>query len=126
MDASDYTLLGISPQEPVHRPHQSTLCPDLVICATFRCYEVPVAGGHEDIDDRPLPGGVEIETKCSWAAREKIGEVTDLLVGDGVEDFRHRGVVAAPRIVLIFAQRLHEVVLTLAGEPWDILGAGKI
>jgi hypothetical protein len=62
----------------------------------------------------------------SWEARQKIGEIAELLIADRVEHFRHRWVVAASRIVLVLAQRFHEIVLTLSSQPRYLLGAGKI
>ena len=59
----------------------------------------------------------------SWEACQKIGEIEELLIADRVEHFRHRWVIAASRIALIRAQRLHEVVLTLASQPRHLLGA---
>src|SRR6266850_4708137 len=57
----------------------------------------------------------------STETREKIGEIADLLVADRVKHIRHRGIVAAARVVFVFAQRLHEVVLALAGKTGNIL-----
>src|SRR5215475_16190966 len=57
---------------------------------------------------------------------QKVGEIKDLLVIDRVEDISHRGVVAATRVVLVFPQCFHEVVLALAGEARNILFAGII
>src|SRR6516165_2214555 len=62
----------------------------------------------------------------SWEARQKIGEIEELLVADRVEYLCHGWVIAASRIVLVLAQRFHEIVLTLASQPWHLLGTGKI
>jgi hypothetical protein len=81
----------------------------------------------------PLPYGFYSSKRCpgvlpirSWEARQKIGEIEELLVADPVEYIPHRCVVAASRIVLVRTQRLHEVVLTLASQPRHLLGTGKI
>jgi hypothetical protein len=47
--------------------------------------------------------------------RQEVGQIEDLLVADQVQHIRHRGVVAAARVVLVFAPRLDEIVLALAG-----------
>ena len=57
----------------------------------------------------------------SAETRQKIGQIEDLLVTDQVKNIRHRGIVAAARVVLVFPQRLHEVVLALAGKTGNIL-----
>jgi hypothetical protein len=62
----------------------------------------------------------------SLEARQKIGEIEELLVADRVEHITHRCVVAASHIVLVRTQRFHEVVLTLASQPRHLLGTGKI
>jgi hypothetical protein len=62
----------------------------------------------------------------SAETREKIGEIEDLLVADQVEYIRHRGIVAAARVVLVFPQRLHEVILALAGKAGHVLLTGII
>src|SRR5215467_5918181 len=59
--------------------------------------------------------------RFSAETREKISEIEDLLVADRVEYIRHRGIVAAARVVLVFPQRLREVVLTLAGKAGHVL-----
>src|SRR5262245_13414405 len=64
--------------------------------------------------------------RFSAETREKIGEIEDLLVADRVEYIRHRGIVAAARIVLVFPQRLHEVILALAGKAGHVLLTGII
>lgn len=63
-----------------------------------------------------------IETGTS----QKVGEIEDLPVADQVKNIRHRGIVAAARVVLVFPQRLDEVVLALAGEAGNILFTGII
>src|ERR671918_7380 len=45
-----------------------------------------------------------------------MGEIENIGVADGLHDIRHRRVVAASRIALVLAQRLHEVVLALAAK----------
>ncbi len=45
---------------------------------------------------------------------EKMGEIENVGVGHRIHHVRHRGVVAAPLIALVLAQRLHEVILALA------------
>src|SRR5713226_1396225 len=57
---------------------------------------------------------------------QKVSQVEDLLVADQVKNIRHRGVVAAARVVLVFPQRLDEVVLALAGQAWNVLFSGII
>jgi len=57
--------------------------------------------------------------------RQKIGEIEELLIAALVEHFRHRWIVAASRIVLVLAQCLHEVALTVASQPRYLLGTGK-
>ena len=49
-----------------------------------------------------------------------------MLVADRVKYVRHRGVIAAARVVFVFAQRLDEVVLALAGQAWNVLITGII
>ena len=61
----------------------------------------------------------------SLEAREKIGEIEELLVADGVEYLCHGWVIAASRIVLVLTQCLHEVALTLASQLRYLLGTGK-
>src|SRR5712691_3087571 len=68
----------------------------------------------------------EVPGRGSWEAREQIGEIAELLVVERVEHIRHRRVVGAARIVLVLTQRLHQVVLTLAGQPRHLLCTGKI
>ena len=58
--------------------------------------------------------------------REEVSEVGNLLIADRIEHIRHRGVVAAARVVLVFAHGFDEVVFALAGEPGNVLFAGKI
>src|SRR5262249_20601241 len=82
--------------------------------------------GEDSWHARTDPGTEKIALVGSWEAGEKIGQITNLLVADRVEYLWHGGVVGAARIVLVFAQRLHEVVLTLTGQPRHILFAGKI
>src|SRR5215813_3068770 len=62
----------------------------------------------------------------SLEARQKIGEIEELLIAERVEHIPHRCVVAAPRIALILTQRFHEVILTLASQPRHLLGTGEI
>src|SRR5262249_3468729 len=64
--------------------------------------------------------------RFSAETREKIGEIEDLLVADRVEYIRHCGIVAAARVVLVFPQRLHEVILALAGKAGHVLLTGII
>src|SRR5262245_17229620 len=62
----------------------------------------------------------------STEARDVIGEVQNLLVVDGCQDFGHGGIVTAANIVFVFAQRLHEVILTLAGDARNIIASRQI
>src|SRR5262249_12788938 len=55
-----------------------------------------------------------------------MGEIKDVGVGYWIHHISHRGVVAASCIALVLAQRLHEVVLALAGQAWNVLYPGKI
>src|SRR5262245_54801334 len=57
---------------------------------------------------------------------EVIGEIEDLLVADRVEYIRHRGIVTAARVVLVFPQRPHQVILALAGQAGNILFTGIV
>jgi hypothetical protein len=53
-------------------------------------------------------------------------EIEDLLVADAVQDVRHRSVVAAAAVVLVFAQCFHEVVLALGRDARNVALAGII
>jgi hypothetical protein len=55
-----------------------------------------------------------------------MGQIEDVGVGHWNHHVRHRGVIAAPRIALILAQRLHEVILALARQARNVLCPGKI
>ena len=57
---------------------------------------------------------------------QQVGQIGNLLVTDRVKNIRHRGIVAAARVVLVFPQRLHEVVLALAGKAGNILFTGIV
>jgi hypothetical protein len=52
-------------------------------------------------------------------------EIEDVGIGHWIHDIRHRGVIAASRIALVLAQRLHEVVLALASQARNVLGNGR-
>src|SRR5215510_3297471 len=59
-------------------------------------------------------------------ARQEVGQIEDLLVSDRVQHVRHRGIVGPARVVLVFPQGLHQVVLALAGQAGNALLAGII
>src|SRR5215475_8594181 len=52
---------------------------------------------------------------------QKIGKVQYLAIGNRRDDIGHRIVVAAARIVLIAAQRLDEIILSLIGDTRHVL-----
>lgn len=56
----------------------------------------------------------------------KMGEIEDIGISQCNHDIRHRTVVAASRVALIFAHPLHEIVLALADQERNILFAGKV
>src|SRR5450756_466662 len=59
-------------------------------------------------------------------ARDSVGEIDDLRVGHRRQHLGHGGVVAVPRIVLVFAQRLDQIVLALSGDARNVFAAGQI
>ena len=55
-----------------------------------------------------------------------MGEIDNIAIRQWNHDVRHRSVVAASGIALVFAHRLHEIVLALAGQARNILFPGKV
>src|SRR5947209_722331 len=80
------------------------------------------------------PSLVAMSSVCSiigsspglFVAGDRVGEVEDVLVAERREHIAHAGVVAPPRIRLVLAQGLDQVVLTLRGDPRHVVGAGEI
>jgi hypothetical protein len=71
-------------------------------------------------------GGIPIcDRPSSRQMGEKVREIEDVDLGHWIHHIRHRGVIAALRIALVPAQRLHEVVLALAGQARNVLGNGR-
>jgi hypothetical protein len=62
----------------------------------------------------------------SWRPRHKIHEIENLGIRDRPRHLRHRGVIPGPRIALVFAQGLDEVVLALGSEPGDVITSREI
>ena len=50
-----------------------------------------------------------------------MGQIEDLLVVDQVQNVRHRGIVGTARVVFVFPQRPHQVVLPLSGQAGNTL-----
>jgi hypothetical protein len=78
---------------------------------TKKCVGIPIRDRH------PLPSSRQMG--------EKMCEIEDVGIGHWIHHIRHRGVVAASRVALVPAQRLHEVVLALAGQARNVLGNGR-
>ena len=57
---------------------------------------------------------------------EIIGEIGDLVRRHRLQHLRHGAVVAVAAVVLVFAQRLGEIVLALVGDARNVLLAGEI
>src|ERR1051326_8967108 len=62
----------------------------------------------------------------SGLMRQKVCEVEELCLVQGINHIRHRRIVAATRVALVISERLREIVLALAGEARDVLAAGVI
>src|SRR3954447_16682977 len=83
------------------------------------------------VERRVAPWQAEIagrgeESTASLLPGEEIGELDEILVLEVVHHFRHLGVVAPARIVLVAAQGLEQIVLALAGQPGDVFLPGII
>src|SRR5439155_6892512 len=89
-------------------------------CRCHRAHREPEASSRQ-------AGAVTIEV---WPdllrARQEISKLDEILVLHPIDDVRHRRVVAAPRIVLVAAQGLEQIILALAGEPGHVLPALEI
>src|SRR5690349_7955295 len=59
-------------------------------------------------------------------ARDRVGEVDDVLIGHGRQHMAHEGVVAPPLVRIVLAQGIEQVVLTLAGVARDVHGTGEV
>src|ERR1700692_432088 len=55
-----------------------------------------------------------------------IGKIGDLLLGNRTPHVGHGAVIAVAAVVLVFGQRLGEIVLALVGDARDVFLAGKI
>ena len=109
--------------------HRCTACSPLEYCRSpHRQTETgPLAGPgfYRAISSCHLPRRPGM-TPTLAKARDGVGEIDDLCVGHRRQHLGHGGVVAVPRVVLVLAQRLDEIVLALVGDARNAFATGQI